>query len=130
MRPWPRLAALPAVSGAIPGAPVAVRSFTAWNTSAVNVARVKVHNGSGTDGVVAIECQLNPSESVRERWDPEELVLDVGCYVEIAAGAVEGSIGLQELDVRHRGGDPEAILDAVGGPPISLREAYEGGRFG
>lgn len=110
-RERPRLLPLPASSAAVPGAPFALRYVTLRETTGTASATVRFWNGSSAAGVIALDVQLAPAESIRERFDPEEIILDVGLFVDLAAGAVEGGFAVQEVAPgTSEGHDPDVIV--------------------
>lgn len=84
--------ALPTTSQLVRSGLVNYRGFAIRETSGAAVATVRIRDGLNATGLLVDDIQLTASESARE-WYPEEgIAIEVGLYVEVVAGAVEGSL--------------------------------------
>lgn len=73
--------------------PGTYRGYTFRNTSAVAVATVRVYdNASAASGTLLDTVQLAASESAGDWYADGGIRAENGVYVEVVAGAIEGSV--------------------------------------
>ena len=71
--------------------PGAYRGFSLRETSGAAVATVRVYDGTSAAGTLLESVSLTASESARE-WYDDGIRCDTGIYIDVVAGAVEGSV--------------------------------------
>lgn len=103
---------LPTASGLVVGGRLVLVGLAARETSGAASATFRVRDGTvvGTSQLV-VPYQLAAGESVRDQFSPYPILFNSGVFVEVVAGAIEGSCWvITEADV-----DPDAWLRFLAG---------------
>lgn len=73
----------------------ALVGFALRNTSASVSAVVLLRDGTTADAPVVVPITLAPDESIRDWFGPSGVNLSFGLYVDVTAGAVDGTVFLR-----------------------------------
>lgn len=88
-----RAVALTGADQVISDGPAFYRGFSLRNTSASAVATVRIHNHpSSASGSLLDAVEVAAGESAREWYGGVGIFADAGIFVDVVAGAVEGSV--------------------------------------
>jgi hypothetical protein len=104
----------PAQSGSLDGAGGRL-VFYAWReTSGVSPAVIRLWDGSNNQGSLLLPISLNPNESIREIPGMHTLPYEVGLFLEVVSGTVEGQVTTVVLGEGHQGyGIPVYVIGSV-----------------
>lgn len=66
--------------------------YNVTESTASGTARVRLWDGTGTDGALIASITLTANESTRDLIPPPGLLVRTGLFLEVVAGAVEGAV--------------------------------------
>lgn len=114
----------PAVSGSLDGAGGRIAFYAFRETSGASAAVIRLWDGSNNAGNLLLPISLNPGESVREVPGMHTLPYEVGLFLEVVSGTVEGQVTTLELPSHAEGwGIPVFVIGSV---DLTVNE-YAGG---
>lgn len=104
----------PGVSGVLDGSGGRLVFYAFRETSGVSSAVVRLWDGSSNQGNLLLPVSLNPNESIREIPGLHSLPYQVGLFLEVVSGQVEGQVTTVELDWGGGGGGlPVFVIGSV-----------------
>lgn len=112
----PRVTPVPATSqsAAVDGSSGRLVFYSWRETSGAAKAVFRLWDGSSNQGVMLLTFSLDPGESVREIPGMHTLPYEVGLFLEIVSGTVEGSLVSTDLgNVEESPGMPVYIVGSV-----------------
>jgi len=72
--------------------PVILFGYSLYETTGSATAQVNIYNGGDTGGQLVLPISLGKSQSAEDWFGPQGLIMDVGIFVNVASGTVNGSL--------------------------------------
>ena len=107
------LQAAPAASGALYNAAGRVVWWSWRNTSTTTPAVLRLWDGSSAAGRLLFTISLAPTESTRDFPGWHSLPFDIGLWLEVVSGAMEGVVAIVPEDAWPGDGIPVVVVGGV-----------------